>query len=534
MKEKLLNLLRYFYKKASGITARIMVFNLLLVFLPMASVLYLDVYESELLKNQEYAMVQEGRILAAALSVTDTLDTRFSKDVLSNLKLRTRSRLRVIDTNFNLIADSSRAKKRVKETEEPYGERWSGRNTFSPFSDIQRYIVEALYDLVLIPVKIYRKLFSTEEVFYEVSDFYSAEKLYTGVEIKRALKGYYGAATRFSPDGNYMLLYSAIPVSHNGTVTGVVLVSQSTVQVLKSIYQVRKSLLVITALSGIAAILFSVVASFTITRPLKNLSREAQKTAYRRGKLFAEFKLIKKRDEIGALSRSLKDLTERLARRIRFVESFSADVSHEFKNPLASIRAAAEVSMSADDEKSRKKFTTMIFESVNRLEKLIGGLRELGNAEHAGTSDEAVVDLVSITNEVIHGFSIQYPELVFHSPSSERILFQIEPDLFVRVLENLIGNAASFSKNGDTVTVALSKNETHIFLTVSDDGPGIPEENLPRLFNRFFTFRPEDVDSSHTGLGLSIVLSIVESYNGSIKAANSENGGATFVVLFPV
>lgn len=510
----------------SKISFRIMIFNLLLIFLPLAGIMYLDVYEKQLLQNQEDSMVQQGRIVAAALSQSTTLDKQQSEALLVSLNNRNTSRIRIIDTEKKLITDSSTVNQTFKEDKESLS--WRPYDTESEYS-----ISSHLYKIFTGAVRIYRRIVPPDKPYYEEADYYSSKLPFTGSEVLSALSGKYGATTRVSRNERSVVLYIAIPITHKSEVTGAVLVSKSTYSILKDLYEIRRNILTISAASILMAILLSLIASVTITSPLKKLKKQAHSIVYQRGRLSGSFKAESRYDEIGDLAHSLAGLTCRLENHIHYIESLSADISHEFKNPLASIKAAAEILQTEDDPEGREKFSGIIAGGVTRMERLLSGLKELTSIERSVEDEqEEECDIHTLCTRLIESYKLRFRNITYTDLSSRALFIHASTDRIAQAIENLIDNAINFCTSDDAIEVIIQDNKDTIYIIVSDTGPGIPVENLDTIFNRFFSYRPHNNRNQHTGLGLAIVKSIIESYNGRITACNNPEGGARFTISF--
>ena len=468
-------------------------------------------------------MVQQARVLAAALSergaTDETLET-LVEPILVRLNQRTTSRIRVINQKRRLVSDTSllgpqREPGRDGPEDESVRSSWMYRLGSSLFRFVDTIIAGPR------PV-------GGEE-------FYSAERLFDGAEIELAFNGQYGAVTRITPGGQRSVtLYSALPIENDGAVTGIVLVSQSTFQILQDLYEVRLEIFRFLLVAvGVAAVL-SLLVSTTISRPLKHLRRQALAILDRRGRLTGRFKGSERFDEIGDLSRSLSELSSRLEERMRFIESFAADVSHEFKNPLASMRSAAEMLAEVEDPKEREHFARIVEVDIARLEKLLSEVREITLLDTSTAEDEdedelpGPVDLNAVLRGVAGRERYESVELELDLAEGE-VVVAAGPDRLARVFENLIDNAVGFSKDGH-VRVSSKVEGREAFAVVEDNGPGIPEEHGDKVFDRFFSFRPYGTPSEHSGLGLAIVKAILERRGGSIRTVASTLGGAAFEV----
>jgi len=354
--------------RPSRIGLRLLAFNLLVLFLPVAGILYLDVYESQMLEAQEREMVQQARLLAAALGDGDSLSAQGARDLLARFERRGDARLRVYDAQTVLVADSIRAPLERGGTSAA-ADRYAtsaaaGRNPL-------------LYRLGAGLASVRRTVAGWIRPARRSSNGQSGrpdpDPESPAPEIRAALQGRYGAATRRSPGQRSLALTSAVPIRHGDTVIGAVLVSQSTFRILQALYAVRLRIFQIVVASMLAAVLLSVAMSATIVRPMVRLRREATALAERRSLLPGRFRDVDRRDEIGDLARALDELTRRLDEHIRLLESFAADVSHEFKNPLTSIRTAGEMLAHAEEPADRQRFLGMMTKDVDRLERLVSG-----------------------------------------------------------------------------------------------------------------------------------------------------------------
>jgi two-component system sensor histidine kinase ChvG len=507
----------------SRISLRLLAFNILLVFLPVGGVLFLDTYEQHLLDAQERTMAQEGRLLAAALEARDVLDAEDAQRILIQLDQRQLARLRVVNRSGVVLADSALLGPRL-EPEAGDGEATPEKKPF-------------LYRIGSLPFRLLRKGADASD---RSADSDISTDLLDRPEIQSALEGRYGAATRIT-DGprRSVTLHIAIPVRIEGAVDGAVLVSQSTGRILKALDAVRLDVFKVFLLSLGAAVILSLVAATTIARPLAGLRRRAGDILDRRGRLRGSFVPSTRRDEIGDLERALAELTLQLEQHLRSTENFAADVSHEFKNPLASIRTATDMALEDVDPTERRRFLEMIQKDVARMERLLSEAREISKIDAQLDEEERTfVRLDHLLPALIESFRLRLgdggPKLDLTASEGEITVFA-SPDRLTQAIENLIDNAVSFSPPGVPISVELTTAGESARLTIADRGPGIPAEHRERVFARFFSYRPEDdPDRSHTGLGLALVRAIVESYGGSITAESRRGGGTEMVMFLPL
>lgn len=516
--------------RVSTIAARLLAFNLLLIFLPIAALLSLDVYERKLLEAQERSMVQQGRLLAAALGEHERLSTETVLPILTNLQQRTEARIRVLNGQGEIVADSSHLGPRL-EPEVGTSDRNRPEVTLR---ERKLYRLGALLarwipDWVIRP--------SREP---DRPDSPAPATLLERPEIRSALSGRYGAATRISAGGQRSVtLHSALPVRRNDSTNGAVLISQSTFRILEALYDIRLRIFQIFLGSVAVATLLTFLLSATIARPLHQLAAQAQQVVDRRGRLTGHFEGSTKRDEIGNLARALGDLTHRLERHLQFIEAFSADLSHELRNPLSSIRASADLLGEVDTDEDRTKFLRIIIKESARMESLLSEAQELSTIDARLEDEERrTIDLAQLVRGVVETFRYRLngqAELELELPSC-RAPVEAVMERLQQVVENLIDNAVSFSPPDGIIQISLRSSENQHILCIADQGPGVPEAHLERIFSRFFSYRPQtsatqdETQPRHSGLGLAIVKAIVEGYGGSVEASNGPPGGAQFRV----
>ena len=511
-------------RRGARLTLRLLVFNLLLVFLPIAGLSFLGPYEKQLLAAQERAMVQQGRVLAAALAARGELSAADVRRLLAELGRRSESRLRVVDGSGALLGDSS-----LLGPRRPRGGRAAAtaRARRSP-----------LYALGAWPFALWNRWFAPPEVDEATrAEYQGTAARLAGPEVVAALAGRYGAATRLSPESpRAVILYSAIPVRIGGEVAGAVVVSQSTARILAALYEVRLSIFVVFLASVTGAVLLSLFLAGTISRPIRSLASEAGALVDGRGRLRGRFRGSARGDELGELARALEELTRRLEARQAATEAFAADVSHELKNPLASIRGATEMLAEAAEPGDRRRFLGVVEQEVARMEKLLGSVREIVHLDAPERPEErARVDLTALVGQLVESVRRRTGEgvtLRWHAPG-ETVFVVGAPERFAALVENLVDNAVSFSPPGGVVEIALARERSEVRLEVADRGPGVPEEHLERVFDRFFSWRPGSTSERHSGLGLAIVRAVAEAHGGRATAGHREGGGAVFRVTLP-
>lgn len=519
------------------LTGRLLLFNVLVLFLPVASLLYLDTYESQLLTLQERAMVQQGRILSAALQDRPLEE---AASIIANLEQRLEARIRVVDKKGVLVADSARE---PQNREGGMGSDEALSLDESPLNvNEMRYaeesasgpsIRERIGDSFLY--RVYRMFYKTYKYFFqppgpEMSSgkYYSGKDILLGEEIQAALLGRYGAVTRVSTGTQRSVnLYSALPVFSKGEVAGAILISQSTYKILEDLYKLRLDIIRIFSLSLLISIILSLLLSLQITRPIVRLSRRAEEVLDSSGQFKGHFPVFKRGDELGDLSRSLLTLSRRLEHKILFIDSMTADMVHELKNPLSSLASSMDI---MEEDCHPHLFRTMKAQ-VHRMDGLLNRLRELTSIEQKMEKEETAP--LNLREYIPLFISLHLPwakeGLEWSFMDEEEFTLEVRGDRLTQVLVNLLENARSFSPSGETVRLELYPKERSIY--VIDKGPGVPEGNRDKLFQRFFSDRKER--DNHSGLGLAIVQAIMKAYGGSVDYQDTPGGGSTFILRFP-
>jgi two-component system sensor histidine kinase ChvG len=544
------------------LSVRLLTFNLLLLFLPLASMLYLDTYEQQLLDMQEDSMIQQARIFASALDSTDLAAE--AGLILGRLGGRIDSRIRVVNRSGSLLADSSSLTLTTKPTTQagaspsvtssslPERVETASDPNKAEDTDSQDTRVaneRALYRTVVYPLNVLRRLFLPPGEPYDSGEFYSGRTTLLGPEVLAALEGRYGAVTRLSTGGQVSVnLYSAIPIrgADDGEIVGAVLVSRSTYGILRKLYELRLDIIRIFLFSLAAALLLSLVLSQTITIPIAKLQKEAGNVLDSSGRFRGRFTGLRRRDEIGDLSRALSELSGRLEKRIAFIDGFTADLLHELKNPLAAIRGSVELALDPAAEPlsgADRSLLLRIRDEELRMERLLSRLREISRVDNdmAGEATEAI-DLALLVPAILSRYPHKdFPtvRVEFVNETKKLATVRVNPDRLVQLLVNPVDNAVSFSPPDTLVLVRLRPDTVNglagYTLAVEDKGPGVSEASLPHVFDRFYTDRPTDgsLADDHAGLGLAIVKAIATAYGGSCTLVNTGGGGCRFELGLP-
>jgi two-component system sensor histidine kinase ChvG len=484
--------------------------------------------------------------------------------IQENLRGRVDSRIRVVDTEGNLLADSARVQYGGPgEEDSPQAEDRGGSGGggadggAGPNSSF-------LYRAVVGPVNLAKRIFFPPQANFSGGEFYSGKQVLLGPEILAALEGRYGAATRYSSGGQVSVnLYSAIPIPGGpGEIIGAVLVSRSSYGILLNLYRIRLDIIRIFFMSLLVSLLLSLGLSFTITVPLRKLKDEAETVLDSRGRFAGHFRGLRRRDEIGDLSRSLSQLSQKLERRIGHIDAFTSDLLHELKNPLAAIRGRTELALSSPVKE--EALLEGIMREEGRMERFLARLRELSRIDNTLEREETeTVDLGVFLPLFLETWPqggaarSRGPEpavgLAFDPPpGAEPALVRINTDRLIEAIANPLENACSFSPPGGTVRLGLRKDGEGEgpqrpgtggnggpwwTVTIDDEGPGIPGEG-DRYFERFYSERPPEDREAHSGLGLAIVKAIAEGYGGRCSLANRRGAdggvrGCRFTLSLP-
>ncbi len=509
------------------ISVKLLAFNILLLSLPMVSLLYLDTYERQLLRAQENSMIQQGRLLSAALNGSAALEEDAAL-ILKNLKNRGVSRIRIVDSHGRLLADSAQPVELPVPAESKY---WRTDASTSAEETL-------LYRAAVYPLNAVKKLLFPPAPDLGSGEYYSGKSVFDGPEITAALDGRYGASTRLSSGGQRSInLYSAIPVfaeSEELTVTGAVLVSRSTYQILSYLYEFRLDIIRIFVIFLAVSVVISFSLAMSITVPVVRLKNEAGKILDESGNFRSHFTGFRRQDEIGELSRSLTMLSTELENKMDFINRFTADMLHELKNPLSAIKGAAQMALAAEGTEGSFDLRSMMNHILNeekRMERLLSELRKLSSLENRIENEQTEdVDVSAVLPVILE----RYPGIVFQDNSMDDLKVRINVDRFVQAVTNPVDNAVSFNSDSNAVSVCLDERAGFCVVTVEDNGPGLSEKSRARVFERFYSERSETDRNEHSGLGLSIVKSITSYYGGRCSIENRPSGGCRFILEFPV
>lgn len=511
---KLVSRVRAFFERvaagAGRIWVRLLLVNVVVVLVPVAGLEFARIYEKQLLYALERDMNDQGALTRAMLEEGLRngigLDDSRHRAILEDAARSTRTRVRVIGADGAVLADSHG--QGAPEGPEPELPRLFGRPSM-PYSESReaRIVADSVPGAREWPRVADRR------------------------EVKLALAGDGATQTRVAWRPKAVFLFSAIPVVRSDpdgkrTVAGVVYVTRSTTPVLLELYRIRAALFKVLAVALCLSIGTTLLLAFSISRPLTRLSKAAKRIAAgERGVPLA----VAGSGEIRELSASFKTMTEKLDQRLAYISDFSADVAHEFKSPLTSIRGAAELLAEGAhaDPEARERFLRNILLDSERLDRLVSRLLVLSRIE-ASADDMTVVDLPRLLERLVHRAQERGPVDLAYSSKHAWVRGR-ESDLET-ALGNLIENAQRYSPAGKSVRVICEDSGAGIRVSICDDGPGIPEARRGKIFERFYT---TDVDAGGTGLGLAIVDSVARAHGGRITFDTEVGAGSRFHLWLP-
>ena len=523
-------------RRTSPLLRRILTLNVLALLIPIVGLLYLDQYRDSLITAELEALKTEGQLFAVALGETgvtagDLGDEKLMPEA-ARLTLRrmveiSKNRARLFALDGSLVADSLRLLSPegaivIVPLEPP-----KPQSLFEALlNDMYDWVVEQLPSSRRWPL--YRE--STQD----------RAELYP--EVGRAFAGEVGRAVYERASGS-VVLHVAVPVQRYRQVMGALLMSSEGGAIDAAVRSVRFDILKVFGVALAITVLLSLYLARTIAQPIRRLAEIAERVRRGQGRQIDIPDFTRRRDEIGDLSGALRDMTAALWARMDAIERFAADVAHEIKNPLTSLRSAVETVARLEDPKQQKRLMAIILDDVERLNRLISDISdasrldaELSRAEMGPVDIANMLRALADLHEVTKGDG---PPLKIEIASLQSLVVHGIEGRLVQVWRNLIANAASFSPPGGSIRIAAARDGERVRVTVADDGPGIPPGKLTAIFDRFYSERPAgEKFGTHSGLGLSISKQIVEAHGGHIAAENrtAADGrvlGAVFTVTLP-
>ena len=526
----------------SPITRKILAINILALGILVAGLLYLGDYRDQRIQAELENLRTQSEMFAAALGEGAVGgDTPFGqelvRDTANRIVLRmvesTDLRARLFRLDGTLVADSRKLLKAGREVEiEVLPPPEDHSEIMREIFDIYDRLVRWLPGQRPPPMYVERPRQHARH-YPEVIEAFEGDTVY---------------AVR-SLDQDHLILSVAVPIQRYKQVVGALLISETSHTIDDTLLDVRLEILKIFLVSLSITILLSIYLAGTIARPIRRLAMAADRVGRSLNRQ-DELPIMKNRDdEIGDLACTLRDMTDALWGRMDAIERFAADVSHEIKNPLTSLKSAVETAARVKDPDQQRKLLAIIQGDVERLDRLITDISnasrldaELSRAELSSIDIGLMLETLADVHQSTAADDSS--KIVLESaPDGPFIVSGIE-DRLVQVFRNLMGNAVSFTPPEGAISIAIrretpDKRTNNVVVTVNDEGPGIPPGKEQAIFDRFYSERPEgEKFGTHSGLGLSISQQIIEAHNGSIIADNRYGPGgaiigARFIVTLP-
>jgi two-component system, OmpR family, sensor histidine kinase ChvG len=491
---------------------RILAVNVLTLFLVAICFFYLDIFRIRLGKERSRQARIEAVATAQAMIAAGPEDRQA---ILTTISRSTGSRLRLYGPDGKLLIDSWQSTGPTYELRDPRTQKWT--------KDVARALDRAFNFVVgADPL----------DEFIEPTN----DHLQFWPEAVRAKASHKTvSAIRSAPDLT-PVLSAAAPVADD-----VLLVTDNDRNFTRTVHRQRAALVATLALVIALSTLLSLFLARTIVRPLRRLALAAHRVRLGRSREVRVPRLPSRRDEIGLLARAVSDMSQSLRQRIDNIEAFAADVTHELKNPLASLRSAVDGVERVDDPQLRRQLIGIARDDVVRLDRLINDIGEAArtDAELARATFEPV-DLGALIEQLVSSWESRRIKgdvrIAFARPRKATAVVMGKPDRLARAIDNIIDNAVSFSPPGGLVEVAAAHVGDEVRIRIDDEGPGVPHEVREAIFHRFHSVRPDSEDfGRHSGLGLAIAEAIVKGHDGQIDVQDRDDApsGARFTIRLP-
>ena len=525
-----------FLRPLRSLTQRIVAINLVGLAVLVAGVLFLNQLRAELIQLRVNSLITQGEIVATAIAELAAVSpeaTRYdayaANEVLRQLTLPTGQRAQLY-TRGRLTGDtrSFDFARRPVETES-LAPPTKGSGGFLGW-------IEGGYSRLA-------KIFVEDDLPLYIET--PVAGITEDSEVYNAARGEVSSALRVNSEGE-LIVSVAVPIQRLKVVMGVLVLSTEGGDIDRVIRVGRIEILRVVLVAGFVSLLLAFLLARGIARPLRKLAVAAEAAGVQEDMRIQPERIeipdyTARADEIGDLSGALRRMTDALYSRIDAIESFAADVAHEIKNPLTSLRSAVETMGLAKTEKSRERLMEVIQDDVKRMDRLVTDISnasrldaELVREKRAPFDIGALIEsMADISRTTEHGVIVSTSV-----PPTPLMVGGLESRIG-QVVANLIENAVSFSERGASIRLTAGRGDDgSAWVTVEDEGPGIPPDNLESIFQRFYTERPaEEEFGRHSGLGLSISKQIVEAHGGIIYAENIGDAdapdGARFVLRLP-
>jgi two-component system, OmpR family, sensor histidine kinase ChvG len=555
----------------SSLTRRIVVLNLIGLAILVSGILYLNQFRAGLIDAKVQSLLTQGEIIARAIAASagvDTDDVQLDPEKLLEVEQGQASAdQETVPNSLEFTIDPERAAPILRPLVKPTGSRariYDRDGALILDSDNFYSRGEVLrYDLpppATVEPNAFTRLWHAVKTRMQQYDL----PLYTEIggtngkaypEVATALTGTSVPIVRVNDKGE-MVVSVAVPIQRLRAVLGVLLLSTRGGDIDNIVAAERWGIVRVSLFAAAVTIVLSIILANTIAGPMQRLSAAAENVRHS-VKARAEIPDFTDRtDEIGHLSGALRDMTNALYKRIDAIESFAADVAHELKNPLTSLRSATETLPLVKTDESKQRLMEIIQHDVKRLDRLISDISDASRLDaELAREDAKQVDMaelirttVSLFNDIHRGDTPEVAVEIAYASGAHPYRVTGHDSRLGQVVVNLLDNAISFSPAAGRVTVAARRIGAEIQITVEDEGPGVPEENLERIFERFYTDRPQESFGQNSGLGLNISRQIVVAHGGRLYAENRavpgatrgmanpgghKSGGARFVIRLP-
>jgi two-component system sensor histidine kinase ChvG len=495
------------------LTHRILAVNVLTVVLFFLSMLFLDLYRERLIRERERQARVEVELAAAATGLQEPSERLHWLGQVGQL---TNARYRLFGPDGKLVADSWSETGPTYDVDDHGSQRWAKRAA--------RGLDRAFNTLVGD---------STPPLFAEPEpDVASAWREIQAARAQRKVVSSITEAQDMTP-----VIAAAVMLPDGSSV----LATRNDVLITHVVRRQRANLAGALAFVTLLSVLLSLFLARTIVRPLRRIAIAAHRVRLGRSREVRVPRLPSRHDEIGLLARSISDMSQSLRQRIDNIEAFAADVTHELKNPLASLRSAIDGLTNIKDERLRERLISVARDDVVRLDRLIGDISEAArtDAELARASFEPV-DLGPLIEQLVASWESRRTKgdvrIAYARPRKESAVVMGDANRLARAMDNVIDNAVSFSPPGGLVEIAASRVGNRVRIRIDDEGPGVPQEARESIFNRFHSIRPEGEGfGRHSGLGLAIAKAIVDGHDGEIEVRDRDDApsGARFTIILP-
>ena len=519
----------------SSLTVRILSVNIIAIMILGLGILYLGEYTDSLIEGELESMRAEARFFSGALSEgavrpvfqispnpydspieIEAMKPDLARRMMRRLGENATSEARLFSVDGGVLADTSRL---IGTENDIQIEQLPAQQT--PLSINALFDQSAARFLSLIPMQTKLQSFPSQTL-NNIDSF---------PDSRAALLGSISASAWEAKDGS-IVLTAAAPIQKVKQVLGIVLLVRDGSELEKKIADIRVDVFRVFLGSLGITVMLSIYLSGLIGRPLKKLAMAAEAVRIGKGRHVEIPDMSARGDEIGELSLVLRDMTHALWDRMDTIERFAADVSHEIKNPLTSLRSAVETAARVNDDNSRKKLMDIIHHDVQRLDRLISDISSASRLDAELSRDEMDdVDIKSLLYKLRDAYKKpmdrarnisngENEKIIVDLPESQKLIVRGNEDRLGQVFGNLISNALSFTPKNSSVHISAAKEENDVIISVSDKGPGIPESKISEVFERFYTERPHENYGGHSGLGLSISKQIIDAHGGDIWAEN--------------